>query len=234
MIKLSCSARSSPLPTPLAESEDVNLLKRRGRRRLVGAIALVLAAVIVLPMVFDSEPKGTAPPVSVRIPGEDETGFAPKVTPKLTPEKPAARPAEKVAEKSPERPPEKAVEKAPEKAPEHAAAPAPEKPAPKIEIVVKKAADKPAPPPAAERAKAEAALAGEQFIVPAGAYLDPAGVIEKLKAARIPYYTEPIATKDGTVTRVRAGPFASRDAADKVLKQLKDLGLKPGNVAAKS
>ena len=36
----------------MAESEDVNTLKRRGRRRLVGAIALVLAAVIVLPIVF--------------------------------------------------------------------------------------------------------------------------------------------------------------------------------------
>jgi DedD protein len=99
---------------------------------------------------------------------------------------------------------------------------------------VTKAVEKPAAA-TAERAKAEAALAGaEQFIVPAGAYLDPAGVIEKLKAARIPFYTEPIATKDGTVTRVRAGPFPSRDAADKVLKQLKDLGLKPGNVASKS
>ncbi|MGH9576907.1 MAG: hypothetical protein ACRD3R_05670, partial [Terriglobales bacterium] len=63
----------------MADSEDVNTLKRRGRRRLVGAIALVLAAVIVLPMVFDSEPKGSAPPVSVRIPGEEEAGFTPKV-----------------------------------------------------------------------------------------------------------------------------------------------------------
>jgi cell division septation protein DedD len=33
---------------------------------------------------------------------------------------------------------------------------------------------------------------------------------------------------------VRAGPFPSRDAADKVQKQLKDLGLKPGNVATRS
>jgi cell division septation protein DedD len=33
---------------------------------------------------------------------------------------------------------------------------------------------------------------------------------------------------------VRAGPFASRDTAEKALKQLKDLGLKPGNVATKS
>jgi len=217
----------------MAESEDVNSLKRRGRRRLVGAIALVLAAVIVLPMVFDSEPKGSAPPVSVRIPGEDESGFIPKVTPKA-PEKPAAKTEEKTAEQAAVKVPEKVAEKAPEKAPEKVIEePTPEKPAQKIEIIVKKGSDKPLPP-AVDRAKAEAALAGEQFIVPAGAYLDPAGVIEKLKAAKIPYFTEPIATKDGTVTRVRAGPFANRDAADKVLKQLKDLGLKPGNVATKS
>ena len=209
----------------MAESEDVNTLKRRGRRRLVGAIALVLAAVIVLPMVFDSDPKGSAPPVSVRIPGEDENGFTPKVTPKA-PEKAA----EKLAAK--------AAEKAPEKAPEKAAETPPEKPAAKIDVIVKKAAEK----PPAERSKAQAvekgrverALTAEQFVVPAGAYVDPAGVIGKLKAAKIPYYTESIATKEGTVTRVRAGPFASRDAADKVLKQLKDLGLKPGNVATKS
>ena len=191
----------------MAENEDVNTLKRRGRRRLVGAIALVLAAVIVLPMVFDSEPKGRAPPVSVRIPGEDETGFTPKVTPKAPPEKPA----EKAVEKQVEKPVEKAVEKVVEKPPE-----------------------KPIPSPDAERARAEAALADAQFIVPVGAYLDPAGVIEKLTAAKIPYYTEPIATKQGPVTRVRAGPFASRDAAERALQQLKELGLKPGNVAAKS
>ena len=181
----------------MAENEDVNTLKRRGRRRLVGAIALVLVAVIVLPMVFDSEPKGSAPPVSVRIPGEDETGFTPKVTPKSPP----------VQE---QKAPEKAIEKAAEKAPEAQ----PEKPAPKIEITVTKG--------------------GEQFMVPAGAYVDPTGVIEKLKAEKIPYYTEPIATKQGTVTRVRAGPFASRDAAEKVLQQLKGLGLKPGSIAVKS
>jgi DedD protein len=235
----------------MAESEDVNSLKRRGRRRLVGAIALVLAAVIVLPMVFDSDPRSGAPAVSVRIPGEDESGFAPKVTPKgaasKAPEKaaekalppPVAKAPEKAVEKSPEPPPEKPAEKAAEKAPE----PAPEPP--KVEIRITKGSDKIAAEKAAaekaaaartaERAKAEAALAGGgQFMVPAGAYLDPAPVLEKLKAAKIPYFTEPIATKDGTVTRVRAGPFASREAADRVLKQLRDLGLKPGNVAAKS
>jgi DedD protein len=215
----------------MAESEDVNSLKRRGRRRLVGAIALVLAAVIVLPMVFDSDPRGSAPPVSVRIPGEDESGFTPKVTPKVA-SKGAEKAAEKPAPKAPEAPAVKAPEPVAEKAPEKAVEKAPEPPAPKIEIKVTKPAS---PPDAAERAKAEAALAGgEQFFVPAGAYVDPVGVVEKLKAAKIPYFTEPIATKDGTVTRVRAGPFPSRDAADKVQKQLKDLGLKPGNVAPRS
>jgi len=209
----------------MAENEDVNTLKRRGRRRLVGAIALVLAAVIVLPMVFDSEPKGSAPPVSVRIPGEDESGFIPKVTPK-----PPAVQEQKA--------PEKAAEAPARKAP----AAVPEKPAPKIEIAVTKGSEKPAAKAAAEPARdgaaeklrAEAALAGGRFMVPAGAYADPAGIIEKLKAAKIPYYTEPIATKQGTVTRVRAGPFASRDAAEQVLQQLKELGLKPGNVASTS
>jgi DedD protein len=240
----------------MAENEDVNTLKRRGRRRLVGAIALVLAAVIVLPMMFDSEPKGSAPPVSVRIPGEDETGFAPKVTPKgpAVQEQKAAEkgqakvavaPPERAAEPVPEKAAEKAVAKAPEKAAEKAVEKAPERvaetPAPKTEIVITKGSDKqaakaaaePKRPEVAEKMRAEAALAGEQFMVPAGAYVEPAGVIEKLKAAKIPYYTEPIATKQGTVTRVRAGPFASRDAAEKALEKLKGLGLKPGNVAAK-
>lgn len=220
----------------MAESEDVNTLKRRGRRRLVGAIALVLAAVIVLPMVFDPEPRGSAPPVNVRIPGEDDSAFVPKVTAKKAPEK--SKPAAEAGAKAREKAPEKAEEKVAEAPAEKAAPAAPEavveKPAPKIEIVVKKAAVKPVPAPVPERAKAEAALAGEQFIVPAGAYVDPSSVIDRLKAAKIPFYTEPIATKTGTVTRVRAGPFASRDAADRVLQQLKDLGLKPGNVAAKS
>jgi len=214
----------------MAESDDVNTLKRRGRRRLVGAIALVLAAVILLPMVFDSEPRGTAPPVSVRIPSEDESGFTPKVTPKAPPTK-EVKPVEKAPAP---------VEKAPaEKAPAAVAEKPEPKPEPKIEVKVTKGETR-APEPAnaakaAERAKAEAALAGgEQFVVPAGAYADPAGVIEKLKAAGIPYYTEPLAIKGGTVTRVRAGPFPSRGAADKAQQQLKELGVKPGNVAAKS
>jgi len=158
------------------QKQDVETLKRRGRRRLVGAVALVLAAVIVLPMVFDPEPRGTAP-VSVRIPGEDEAPFAPKP------------------------PPKKAVE-----------------PAKKAEPPVKQAEPAPVSPK-------------EEFVVQVGAFSNPQAAIAKLKAAKMPYTTEAM---QGNLTRVRAGPFATREAADKALEQLKGLGFQPGAVTAKT
>ena len=141
------------------QQQDVDTLKRRGRRRLVGAVALVLLAVIVLPMVFDPEPRPVNPPVSVRIPGENDAPFKPKA---VTPKK-----AEKKA---------------------------------------------------------------EEYVVPVGAFANPDGVVAKLAAAKIPYYTE---AAQGNLTRVRAGPFASREAADQALEQLKGLGLEPGAVTTK-
>jgi DedD protein len=165
------------------QQQDVETLKRRGRRRLVGAVALVLAAVIVLPMVFDPEPRGTAP-VSVRIPGEDETPFAPKPPPKK-----AVEPAKKA-----------------------------EAPVNKAEAPVKKAASAPAAP-------------REEFVVQVGAFANPQAAIAKLKSAKMPYTTE---SMQGNLTRVRAGPFASREAADKALEQLKALGFQPGAVTGKS
>jgi len=179
----------------MAEAQDVDTLKRRGRRRLVGAVALVLLAVVVLPMVFDPEPRRPAPPVSVRIPGEDDSAFAPKLAPpKVVPEKKAEAP----------------------------------KPAPAAE----KKAEEAAPPPK-EQARAEAAIAGAQYIIPVGAFANASPVIAKLAQAKVPYYTESLATAKGTVTRVRAGPFASKAAADQAMEKLKGLGLKPGNIAAR-
>src|SRR5690348_13054714 len=131
MIKASCSAPFTREAAPMADNEGVNTLKRRGRRRLVGAIDLVLLAVIVLPMVFDSEPRVAPPPVSVRVPSADESGITPKVTPKAPEQKAVEtkieKPAEKVAEKPPEKPTEKPAEKPAEKT-----------------VVAKQAAEKPA------------------------------------------------------------------------------------------
>jgi DedD protein len=166
----------------MAEAHDVETLKRRGRRRLVGAVALVLAAVIILPMVFDPEPRRADAPVSVRIPGENETPFAPKV-----------------------------VQKAPEQKTEQ-----------------RKAEEKKAEEKKAEVKKAEASA---EYVVPVGAFANPDGVIAKLAAARLPYYTEAV---KGNLTRVRAGPFASREAAEKALERLKGMGLAPGSVTTKA
>jgi DedD protein len=49
--------------------------KKRARRRLIGAIALVLAAVIGLPMILDSEPKPLSEDITIQIPSRD--GAAP-------------------------------------------------------------------------------------------------------------------------------------------------------------
>ena len=45
--------------------------KRRARRRLIGATALVLAAIIGLPMIFDSEPKPFSDEIAIQIPARD-------------------------------------------------------------------------------------------------------------------------------------------------------------------
>lgn len=222
----------------MADTPDVETLKRKGRRRLVGAIALVLVAVIVLPMVFDSEPK-RAPPVSVRIPNEEAPAFTPKVVPKGPPleaPKAEAKPAPKPEPVAPEAKAEAPAPK-PEAKPEPKAAPKAEpKPEPKPEA---EKADKPkadAKAAEAERKRAEAAMSGaatEQFLVPAGAYASAEKLqelVDKLKAEGLPHFSERITTSKGERTRVRVGPFPSRAAADKAAEQLKGMGLAPGKV----
>jgi DedD protein len=169
----------------MAEAQDVETLKRRGRRRLVGAVALVLAAVIVLPMVFDPEPKRADVAVNVRIPGENETKFAPKVEPK----------------------------------------------APEQKIEAKKAAPEPeAKPVEAKKPEAKKAAPAGEFVVQVGAFANPESAIAKLSSAGVPHYTEAA----GSLTRVLAGPFASREAAERAVKQLRNLGLTSGKVIAKA
>ena len=208
--------------------QDIETLKRRGRRRLVGAVALVLAAVIVLPMVFDPEPRRGVPPVSVRIPGEDEAPFKPKPVPRPPEKKAEALPAKKAETpaKAETPPAEKRVE------------PAPVEPKAEKKADDKVALSKPAPvkpaapkPPPAERARAEAALAGVEYVVQVGAFSNPKEVIAKLEAAKLPYFTEPL--KDN-LTRVRAGPFPTKEAAEKVRERLKSLGLEPGGVSTRA
>lgn len=61
------------------EDNDVQLqIKKRARRRLVGAVFFVSVVAVVLPMVMDNEPRQVVKDVEIRIPGQDEKPFAPK------------------------------------------------------------------------------------------------------------------------------------------------------------
>jgi DedD protein len=61
--------------------------KKRARRRLVGAIALALAAAVGLPMLLDSDPKPLAGDIAIQIPSKE------KAAPLPLPSDPAATPA---------------------------------------------------------------------------------------------------------------------------------------------
>jgi DedD protein len=61
----------------MAEPADINVdeLRRRARRRLVGAIVLALAAAVIVPMLLESDPKPLGDDVSVKIPPIDDGKF---------------------------------------------------------------------------------------------------------------------------------------------------------------
>ncbi|PZR22957.1 MAG: hypothetical protein DI538_28765, partial [Azospira oryzae] len=74
----------------VTDSDAQLQLKKRARRRLVGAVAFVTFAAIVLPMVMDQAPPPPTPDVQIRIPGQDQTAFNPQALTPPAPAKPAA------------------------------------------------------------------------------------------------------------------------------------------------
>ena len=196
----------------MAESEEALQLKRRARRRLVGAIALVTFVVIILPLILDKEPGPAGPPLNVQIPNQESGGFTTRAAPPAVPvdappapEKNAGIPVAKT-----------------EAPPPVAAAPAPK-------AVPAVAGTSPAPP-ASQRVPAEA------WVVALDAFSDAKNVKQlraRLTAAGVKSYTEPVKTSKGELTRVRAGPFSSREAAEKARAKLQGMGLRPGAVASR-
>ena len=201
----------------MAESEEALQLKRRARRRLVGAIALVTFAVIILPLILDKEPGPAGPPLSVQIPNQESGGFNPRVVPPAPPAAPAAAQKAETAPANTEPPPLKAATPAPK------AEPAPVQEAAKV-------------PGKTEEVRAQAALNDQTWVVTLDAFSDRKNVIQlrtKLSAAGVKSYTEPVKTSKGELTRVRAGPFASKEAAEQARAKLDAMGLKPGAVASR-
>jgi DedD protein len=254
------------------EEDDVQLqLKKRARRRLVGAAFFASVVALVLPMLMDHQPRQQVPDVEIRIPGQDDKPFAPRfavapveqpaavkkpevqappppvaepakppVPPVAKPETQAA-PTARVVETSRDKPSDKPADKPAEKPAAKPADKAPEKPAAKPE----KPADKPAARDDGDAKRAAAILAGKpaeaapakggEYLVLIGAFANEANVTNiktKLGEQGIKTFSEPLDTPQGRKTRVRAGPFPSREAAEKALDKMRKIGVS-GVVAAK-
>lgn len=243
------------------DDNDAQLhLKKRARRRLVGAIFFVSVVAVVLPMVMDREPRQTVQDVEIRIPGQDEKPFAPKFA-AAPAEKPAEKPATVAPDKAPLAVPETKpagespvkptarvldVAKDAKSADKDSAKPS-EKTAPKADKAAEKPVAKPTEKPKGDDAKRAAALLagqsaesrpaakGGEYLVLIGAFSNEANVKTlkaKLTEQGIKTFSEPLDTPQGRKTRVRAGPFANREAAEKALEKMQRIGVS-GVVAAK-
>ena len=232
--------------------ESIELVRRRARHRLMGAVVLVLLAVVGFPLLFDTQPRPVAVDTPILIP--DRPSSAPlKVTPALPSEASPAKPLLPDAKPLPAKEGLDATEEVvqaakpvptdePKPVPE--TAPKPSEPAYKPPVV--KAEVKPAPSntdktepvakPQDDGNKARALLEGkptaakaERHVVQVGAFSDPAKVREvrrKLEQAGMITFTQVVDTPDGkSTTRVRVGPFTSREEADKAAAKVRKLDL---------
>jgi DedD protein len=219
-------------------------LKKKARRRLVGAVAIAGLAAVILPMVMDEEPKLPEQGIQIRIPGQDQAPFEPRELaaqsspsasiPVAAAEEhdtaaPAGTASKQAATTLPEEPVDAGAGLAAKKAEEAAAAKRAEK------LALKKA-EKAVAPPARVENKPEAPAANGQYVIMVGAFANPDNVkklVASIERAGVPSYTEILNSPAGKRTRVRAGPFANRDAAEKALDKLKRIGV-GGVVAGRS
>ncbi len=241
----------------------------------MGAIALVVLAVIVLPIIFDKEPKPVNQDIVIQIPSQNAGRFNSKVLPPPGVVKPDAEKADGVPAGNKAAEPSKDVSAAKSgdtviPTPSSGAPPAKTPEAVKVEAVAKSApAEKSAAPdkndvakdakavvakaaapvraataakdPAkspesgadSEAARAQAALQGDTYVVPLGAFLNQANVRTlqaKVAQVGIKSYSEVQKVTKGEQIRVRAGPFPTREAAERAREQLQSTGLTVGPV----
>lgn len=168
----------------------------------------------------------------------------PETKPEAKPEtKPQAKP-EPRQEAKPERKPEAKPEPKPEKPKAEPKKPEPETRKPEVKPEPKPEKHKPDTSKADDAARARALLEGrsapeasnakesakeaagsERFIVQIGAFAEVSKANEIKGKLGSGAFTQTVDTKDGKRTRVRMGPFKSREDADKAAARAKGLGL---------
>lgn len=226
-----------------APGESIEVVRRRARHRLTGAVVLVLGAVIGFPWLFDTQPRPVSVDTPIVVPDRQKTPLlsdAAPVPPSQAPAKPLLpAPDAHVATASSLDAREEVVPTAP--------APATDK---TLDKSAEKPADKPVDKPTAaaseakadgaskprdDGAKAQALLDGKsakpaavRMAIQVGAFSDAAKVREvrsKLEQAGLKTYTQ-VLDKDGkSTTRIRVGPFESREEADKAAARIRKLDL---------
>lgn len=196
----------------MTSEEELNI-KRQSRRRLIGAVALVLFVVILLPIVFDSEPEPAAGNgIELRIPDKDK---APEFQPKI--DLPAM---DKMAS-------EVAAASAVASEPPAASAPVAAVVLTPVEKTVAPATSKPNPE---AKPKVENKSVAKPQTVPKSGWAVQVGAFANADTAKnmqarlskqgYHAYTE----KAGNVTRVRVGSYPTREAAEKVQGKLEKQG----------
>jgi DedD protein len=217
---------SPPAAAPLAD-EAVASARTSARRRLIGAAVLLAVGVIAFPLLFETQPRPIPVDLPIEIPRKDAVAPLPP-PPKSAKAAPAAAAPASAVEIAP------AAVAEPVAAVAAVAAPAPA-PTPAAAASAPKPATPPKAPPAAAAATVSPAAAASEsrsarFVVQVGAFADATAVREarsKVEALGLKTYTQAVETDKGTRTRVRAGPFETREEAQKVQARLKAAGL-PG------
>ena len=206
------------------QTDDELNLKRKARRRLIGAIALTLAVVVLLPMVLDREPGLTGKDIDLSIPSPDRVGeFVPGAAVSEVPATSTPVVSGVVSTQAPNPviagPARVAEGKKPHPVP--------------IQHAVPGNAPSHNPPDTARHAQAVGAQQpGEVYVAQVGAYSNPGTArqeLNKLKKWGFKAYTE----KSGDKVRVRVGPYPDRDKAEKAGKLLEKHGLHPVILGAK-
>jgi DedD protein len=189
-------------------------LRSRTRRRLIGAAALLLAAVIVLPMLLDTAPRPVREDISITI------ASPPPPQPPRKPAEKALPIDEKIAEPAPAR-----SEPPPPDPPAESPPPSP----PPVTAAAPQPVAQAEPQSTAARPPVAAAPASEKFAVQVAALSTPAAakdLVARLKKGGFSAYVEAVSTADSTLHRVRVGPFASREEAQRAAEKMKAAGHK--------
>jgi DedD protein len=221
-------------------TDEESNLRRKLRRRLIGASTLILTLVVVLPMVLDSEAKISGQDIELRIPAPDKVGeFLPGVASVTLADAPVS---EVMAVSAVEvvSAPAAAMAMAMSSVAVSSAAVVTE-PVASLPIV-KKTEARPVEIKKAEVKKPEAKVADKppvvveksatSFVAQIGAYSNADTAqqqLTQLKDWHFKAYTE----KVGDKTRVRVGPYASREQAEQVCALLEKHGLHPVVSSAK-